>query len=244
MKKQNYAWWKQRIEVASRYYDLYRIDHAVGFFRIWAIPLEHPAKEGKFVPENPALWIPQGKEILQTLLDSSAMQPIAEDLGDVPPSVRTCLTELGIPGTKVMRWEREYNDHGSFTPLEKYSRLSLTTVSTHDSETLQQWWQNDPESAKIFSSMRGWTYSPDLTFDQRLAILKESHHTPSLYHVNLLQEYLALFPALVADHPDEERINIPGVVLPTNWTYRFRPSVEEMTSHAPLRDCLLNILQK
>ncbi len=244
MKKQNYAWWKQRIEVASRYYDLYRIDHAVGFFRIWAIPLEHPPKEGKFVPENPALWIPQGKEILQTLLDACPMQPIAEDLGDVPPSVRTCLTALGIPGTKVMRWEREYNDHGSFIPIEQYPRLSLTTVSTHDSETLQQWWQNEPESAKLFASSRGWNYSPDLTFDQRLAILKESHHTPSLYHVNLLQEYLALFPALVADHPDDERINIPGKVLPTNWTYRFRPFLEEITSHAPLRDSLSNIIHK
>lgn len=244
MKKQNYAWWKQRLQVASQYYDLYRVDHTVGFFRLWAIPLGHPAKEGKFLPENPALWIPQGREILQMLLDATPMAPIAEDLGDVPPSVRTCLIELGMPGTKVIRWEREYNDHGTFVPLENYPRLSLTTVSTHDSETLQQWWQNDPESARLFASLRGWTYSPDLTFDQRLSILQDAHHTPSLYHINLLQEYLALFPDLVAPRPEDERINIPGQVLPNNWTYRFRPSLEEITTHTALRDCLQQILQR
>ncbi|MBS0616204.1 MAG: 4-alpha-glucanotransferase [Verrucomicrobia bacterium] len=244
MKKQNFAWWKERLKVASHYYDLYRIDHAVGFFRIWAIPHGKSPQEGKFIPENPALWIPQGKEILQTLLDASPMQAIAEDLGDVPPSVRTCLTGLGIPGTKVMRWEREYNDHGAYIPLEKYPRLSLTTVSTHDSETLQQWWQNDVESAKIFAAGRGWTYSPDLTFEHRLSILQDAHHTPSLYHVNLFQEYLALFPELVAPRPEDERINIPGKVLPTNWTYRLRPSLEDIVAHDPLRKCLTKVVQK
>ena len=76
-----------------------------------------------------------------------------------------------------------------------------------------------------------WTYTPTLTLEQREQILWDSHHTASLFHINLLQEYLALFPELIHPSPEEERINIPGKILPTNWTYRFIPSVEEIISH-------------
>ena len=36
--KADYSWWKNRLISASKFYDMYRIDHVLGFFRIWAIP--------------------------------------------------------------------------------------------------------------------------------------------------------------------------------------------------------------
>ena len=38
LKDDNYGWWKNRLKTASAYYDAYRLDHILGFFRIWAIP--------------------------------------------------------------------------------------------------------------------------------------------------------------------------------------------------------------
>ena len=38
LKKDNYSWWKERLACAARYYQAYRIDHILGFFRIWASP--------------------------------------------------------------------------------------------------------------------------------------------------------------------------------------------------------------
>ena len=38
LKKDNYSWWKNRLLKASEYYQVYRIDHILGFFRIWATP--------------------------------------------------------------------------------------------------------------------------------------------------------------------------------------------------------------
>ncbi len=38
LEKADYSWWKNRLICASKYYDMYRIDHVLGFFRIWAIP--------------------------------------------------------------------------------------------------------------------------------------------------------------------------------------------------------------
>lgn len=51
MAKDNYAWWRHRMEQLSNYCDAVRIDHVLGFFRIWSIPTS--AVEGilgKFVP--------------------------------------------------------------------------------------------------------------------------------------------------------------------------------------------------
>ena len=38
MKKDDYAWWQSRFEVMDRYFDAIRIDHILGFFRIWKMP--------------------------------------------------------------------------------------------------------------------------------------------------------------------------------------------------------------
>lgn len=41
MRKDGYAWWRSRFGKLSRYFDAYRIDHILGFFRIWQIPTQH-----------------------------------------------------------------------------------------------------------------------------------------------------------------------------------------------------------
>ncbi|MDE3237047.1 MAG: 4-alpha-glucanotransferase, partial [Bacteroidota bacterium] len=54
MKEDGYAWWKQRFEQMSYYFDAFRIDHILGFFRIWSIPM-HAVEGimGHFVPAIP-----------------------------------------------------------------------------------------------------------------------------------------------------------------------------------------------
>lgn len=38
LKADGYSWWKKRLTLSEKYYDAYRLDHILGFFRIWAIP--------------------------------------------------------------------------------------------------------------------------------------------------------------------------------------------------------------
>lgn len=54
MAADGYAWWRRRMENMSIYFDAVRIDHVLGFFRIWSIPL-HAIEGilGKFVPAWP-----------------------------------------------------------------------------------------------------------------------------------------------------------------------------------------------
>jgi len=52
--KDNYAWWKQRLAVAGKYYQAYRIDHVLGFFRIWSSSRrDYSATLGRFIPYTP-----------------------------------------------------------------------------------------------------------------------------------------------------------------------------------------------
>ncbi|MDR2900137.1 MAG: 4-alpha-glucanotransferase [Treponema sp.] len=53
-KNDGYSWWKKRLSAAEKYYSAYRIDHVLGFFRIWANRKEdYSAKLGRYVPSLP-----------------------------------------------------------------------------------------------------------------------------------------------------------------------------------------------
>ena len=54
MKADGFAWWRQRFQQMSNYFDAFRIDHILGFFRIWSIP-DHAIEGimGRFVPAIP-----------------------------------------------------------------------------------------------------------------------------------------------------------------------------------------------
>lgn len=242
MKKRDFNWWKIRLHYASHFYDLYRIDHVIGLFRLWAIPPGYSAKEGYFVPKEETRWGPQGKEILDVLLTSSSMLPIAEDLGVVPNVVRPLLADLGIASTKVMRWERNWNTDKKFIDPKLYPPLSLTCVSTHDSPTLEQWWRNYPEEVRNYVEQKGWNYDSKISQEQRRVILEESISSGSLFHINLFSEYLALIPELVWQDPDMERINIPGTTLANNWAYKFRRPIEEICASPELKEEMKKLL--
>ena len=54
MAKDNYAWWKARLQQMANYFDAYRIDHILGFFRIWSIPYSAiHGLLGQFYPAYP-----------------------------------------------------------------------------------------------------------------------------------------------------------------------------------------------
>ena len=54
MAEDGYQWWMHRFQKMSEYFDAYRIDHILGFFRIWEIP-QHSVQGllGQFVPALP-----------------------------------------------------------------------------------------------------------------------------------------------------------------------------------------------
>lgn len=236
------AWWKMRLEVAQHLYHIYRIDHVVGFFRVWAISPGKSGRDGHYVPGEWYAWIPEGEKKMRMMLNASSMLPIGEDLGAVPPNIKACLGRLGISGTRVMRWERDWDGDKHYYSGKEYSPLSLSTVSTHDSEPLRQWWRDFPDEAKAYCKMKTWDWGIKITPEQQWQLLTDSHKTNSLFHINLLSEYLEVFPDMAWPAPEQSRVNIPGIVSDKNWSVRIKPSVEEVVEHRGLKNALKKLL--
>lgn len=76
---------------------------------------------------------------------------------------------------------------------------------------------DNPYLLPLFS-MVGASAPPPHTPQIQQRILREAHAASALFHVNLLQEYLAAAadtdPKLIWDDINDERINVPGTVRP------------------------------
>ena len=94
MAKDDYAWWKARLRYMSRYFDAFRIDHILGFFRIWEIPAE--CKSGLMGHFNPAL--PYSAEEIY------AMQLPREGLFHEDPRNPGMYQPLITPDTSALEW--------------------------------------------------------------------------------------------------------------------------------------------
>lgn len=147
----NYGYLKQKLKYAGNFYDMFRIDHFVGLFRVWTIdlktPLESGGMDGSYDPDDKRLWEQHGNSILEVMNSSSEMLPCAEDLGTVPECSGKVLEEFGVTGMNVMRWEKifgnEINNKFKFIDSRDYRINSVATVSTHDSSSLPAWWENE-----------------------------------------------------------------------------------------------------
>lgn len=54
MEEDRFEWWRQRFHQMSNYFDAFRIDHILGFFRIWSIPVNSvEGILGRFIPAMP-----------------------------------------------------------------------------------------------------------------------------------------------------------------------------------------------
>ncbi len=223
MAKEDYAWLRFRAKKAASYYDVRRVDHAVGYFRQWIRDEQTP--DGRFVPEDASRHQPLGEHHFRLLSEDAGI--IAEDLGVIPDWVRETLTRMGLPGYKVLRWERDghvYRDPKAFNPV------SLATTGTHDTDTLVEWWEGltGPEReqcAGAWPELRAVPLDAALTPAIHQALLAACENSASEYVVLPWQDVLGT----------RERINLPGSMSDANWAYRIEVSTTRLLSHGAAR---------
>lgn len=143
----NYRYIKERLKYAQNFYDILRIDHVIGLFRIWSIPYEEPLENqglnGFFDPKDESKWERQGREILSVMVSNTDMLLCAEDLGIIPKVCPKTLKKLGIPGNEVQRWVKDWKIKHDFLTPKDYRFLSVVVLSTHDTTTWIAWWENE-----------------------------------------------------------------------------------------------------
>jgi len=143
----DYDYLKKKLNFAANFYDMLRVDHVVGLFRIWSIPYGDPEENeglnGVFDPKEENLWAGHGKKLLSVMLGESKMLLCAEDLGMIPNACTEALKEFAIPGNEVQRWVKDWAVTHDFLPSEKYRAMSVSMLSTHDTTNWAAWWENE-----------------------------------------------------------------------------------------------------
>ena len=225
MRTNDYEWMRLRAARAAEQFGLYRIDHVVGLYRTYFITTDKTQKG--FIPDGEPAQIAQGERLIEILRDGggamlSGDKVIAEDLGTVPPFVRASLTRLGVPGYRVLRWEKD--DH-VFRDPAKWPALSVATTGTHDTESLAEWYDALPAwERKHFLSLPGLEglRESGSRFDDhaRDALLELVQRSGSSLSLVPFQDAMG----------SRERVNLPGSVADTNWSYRMAQTVDALAA--------------
>ncbi len=142
-----YRYIREKLKFAENFYDMIRIDHVVGLFRIWSIPYNEPPESeglnGSFDPADEKAWKGHGRAILSVMLNSASMLLTAEDLGMIPKECTEALREFEIPGNEVQRWVKGWTTSHNFLEPEEYRLFSVAMLSTHDTANWPAWWENE-----------------------------------------------------------------------------------------------------
>ena len=165
MQANDFVWWRKRIQRLTRIFAIFRLDHILGFYRIYAFPWR-PERNHEFIgldPDQAAAvnhgrlpqWILRPDDTVENkaanradgdarlcaiLQASGSAEVIAEDLGWVPEYVRPHLADLGITGFRIPHWD--CNDHGHPTPGNAFPENTFATYSTHDHDPVNSIWRN------------------------------------------------------------------------------------------------------
>jgi 4-alpha-glucanotransferase len=218
MARDDYQWLRQRAKRSARLFHGYRIDHLVGFYRTYSRPVD--VAEGDFDPAEEDEQLVLGERLMAIFLRCGA-RIIAEDLGTVPDFVRESIAALGVPGYKVLRWEREWDERGRpFRNPADYPHLSVATTGTHDTDSIATWWDTaEPEEREAFSAIRSIApffkgTDPAIT-----------PFSPALRDLILRVSYDSGSDLLLLPFQDifgwTERINTPATITDENWTWRL-----------------------
>jgi len=165
MEQNGFSWWQRRVRKLTEVFDIFRIDHVLGFYRIYSFPwrplrnaeflnltdeeaqaltggpLPHYKENADDTPEHKAANLAAGDKYLRMIVAAAAPnEVVGEDLGTVPDYVRPHLLSLDVPGFKISHWED--NGHGGVQMGRDYDNCAFTTYATHDHEPMKTHWEH------------------------------------------------------------------------------------------------------
>jgi 4-alpha-glucanotransferase len=136
LSKEGFAPFIATLRACMRHAGGVRIDHAMGFMRLWVIPSGAEASDGAY------LAFPIDSLLRLSALESQRHRTIVigEDLGTVPSGFRDRLAAAGIYGMCVLWFER---DKEGFATPPNWPAAAVAMTSTHDLPTVAGWWRGE-----------------------------------------------------------------------------------------------------
>ena len=180
---------------------------------------------------NNQFWYREAMKKLPKLVNATRMLVCAEDLGMVPDCVPWVMNELRILSLEIQSMPKD--PHVRFGHLSRNPYRSVCTISTHDTPTLRQWWDEDwNRTQDYYNSMlyrRGPAPHPLPGWLAR-DIVSRHLTSPSMVCIISIQDWLSIDEKLRLPDENAERINIPA--NPKHyWRYRMHLNIEDLIAN-------------
>jgi 4-alpha-glucanotransferase len=231
-----FSWLRDRGRRAAALYDGYRVDHVVGFYRTYYRAAGR--NEGAFTPTDEREQVALGERVL-AVLSRPGVTLIAEDLGVVPDFVKNSLAGLGIPGYKVLRWERARQIEGQpFHDPRAYPAASVATTGTHDTEPIVVWWHTAPHAERA-AALAIPAVAERLSPNERTSAAADDNLSAHTREALLWALYASGSDTLILPIQDlfgwAGRVNRPGTIDDGNWTWRMPWRVDRLLAEPEAR---------
>jgi 4-alpha-glucanotransferase len=143
------------------------------------------------------------------------------------------MARLGIAGYKVLRWEREWLSEGQpFRDPLNYPTCSVVTSSTHDTETLADWWDEASRTDRQATMA--------IPFLKRVGCDPDAHFRPEIRDAIIELLFASAADLLLLPIQDvfgwRDRINTPALISEQNWTWRLSWPVEDLQAEPAARE--------
>ncbi len=249
-----YAAYRDMLRTILRHAGGIRVDHALGLFRLWWIPIGDKPYDGTFVRFDHEAMV--GILALEALRAGAFV--VGEDLGTVEPWIQEYLATRGILGTSIL-WFEHGHDGLPLAP-EQYRELCFASVTVHDLPPTAGMWAG--EHVRIRDELQLLTRSAELEWAdwsreqahwlaalQQRGLLASNAKSSTQEVVEALHRYLAQTPAkvLAVSLPDlvgdVRAQNMPGTFreypnwrIPTCDAEGRAVTIEDLTERSDLAE--------
>jgi 4-alpha-glucanotransferase len=212
--KDDYEWWRMRIQALLERVDIIRIDHFRGFEAYWAVPAgSKTAATGRWV-KGP------GREFFTAIRKEMGSVPlIAEDLGVITPEVEALRDEFDLPGMRILQFGFDADPAMEKYLPHRYINHCIAYTGTHDNDTTYGWFHSteatttqpreEVEVARAFIRRYANTDGREIHWDLIRILFASAADTT----IVPMQDILGL--------DSRARMNFPGKPE-GNWAWRYR----------------------
>lgn len=210
---QCFAWWIARFQRALEQFDAVRVDHFLGFRRVWAVPAgAKNAARGKWIP------VP-GDRLFATVHSQFGEIPlIAEDLGKQTPHAIALRDKYNFPGMRILQFAFDCDDYHC---PHAFPENCVAYTGTHDNQTLVGW-LHDLRTSSNGELARALTYVGGPAANSHWNFIRALFASVARTVIVPVQDVLGLGA--------EHRMNIPGI-LHGNWGWRMSGPMPKPVIH-------------